>query len=173
MNNVTQLYPFLNESLMKGFVDIEVWEDIVGKRIYNHGKMVKYQGCIFRHMNRFEYLLVYDYDDYFNPMLPDRRDVHYYLNKFFAKSNIGTVHIPWHQMKCAPVEEKCKILQDGNLTSVLSGPHWYQRPDAKCAHRLKSALLLHSHSSQVLLSGYKNQQPVTNYPMLHTTGTQQ
>ena len=108
---------------MKGFVDIEIWEDIVGKRIYHHGKMIKYQDCIFRHMNRFEYLLVYDYDDYFNPMLPDHKDVHCYLNKFFAKSNIGTVRIPWHHMKCAPIEEECKNLQNGNLTSMLSGPH--------------------------------------------------
>ena len=154
MNNATQLYPFLNESLMKGFVDIEVWEDIVGKRIYYYGKIIKYQDCIFRHMNRFEYLFVYDYDDYFNPMLPDHKDVHYYLNKFFAKSNIGTVHMTWHQMKCAPIEEKCKTLQDGNLTSVLSGPQWYRRSEAKCAHRLKAVVFLHSHSSLVLLSGY-------------------
>ena len=154
MNNATQLYPFLNESLMNGFVDIEIWEDIVGKRIYYYGQIVKYQDCIFRHMNHFVYLLVYDYDDYFNPMLPDRRDVHYYLNKFFAKHNIGTVHIPWHQMKCSPIEEKCKTLQDGNLTNVLGGPRWYRRSQAKCAHRSKAALFLSVHSSQVLLSGY-------------------
>ena len=147
MNNATQLYPFLNESLMKGFVDIEIWEDIVGNKMY-------YYGQIFSHMNHFEYLLVYDYDDYFNPMLPDHKDIHNYLNKFFAMSNIGTVHIPWHQMKCAPTEEKCKTLQDGNLTSVLSGPDWYLRPEAKCAHRLKAVLFLSVHSSQVLLSGY-------------------
>ena len=99
-------------------------------------------------MNHFEYLLVYDYDDYFNPMLLDHRDVHYYLNKFFAKSNIGTVHMPWHQMKCAPIE--CKTLQDGNLTSVLSGPQWYRRSEAKCAHRLKAAVFLHIHSIAIV-----------------------
>ena len=154
MNNATQLYPFLNESFMKGFMDIEIWEAIVGNRMYYYRQIVKYQDCIFRHMNYFEYLLVYDYDDYFNPMLPDHKDVLYYLNKFFAMSNIGTVHIPWHQMKCAPIEEKCKTLQDGNLTSVLNGPDWYLCPEAKCAHRLKAVLFLSVHSSPVLLSGY-------------------
>ena len=55
---------------------------------------------------------------------------------------------------CTNIEEKCKTLQDGNLTSVLSGPDWYLRSEAKCAHILKAVLLLSVHSSQVLLSGY-------------------
>ena len=33
MNNATQLYPFLNESLMKGFVDIEIWEHCWKKKL--------------------------------------------------------------------------------------------------------------------------------------------
>ena len=152
--NSTTLYPFLKESLNNGFVQIETWNNIVGNhRMYYYGQMTKYQDCIFRHMNVFEYVLLYDYDDYFNPVIP-QKNIHFYMNEFFSKSNTGTVLMPWRQMNCRPTEEKCKTLIDGNLTSILSGYSITKRPEAKCAHRLNAVMFVSIHSSKKRLPGY-------------------
>ena len=155
LENSSGMYPFLDESLNNGFVNVEVWKNIAGnQRMYYYGQVTKYQDCIYRNINLFDYVLIYDYDDYFNPVIPNRKDIHYYTDKFFSKSSTGTVHIPWQQMKCRPIEEKCQTLQDGNLTSILSGYNSSMRSERKCAHRLNSVAFLAIHSSQVLLPSF-------------------
>ncbi len=154
LDNSSVLYPYLNESLNTGFLQVEVWNNTLDKRVYYYGQVTKYQDCIFRHINIFDYVLIYDYDDYFNPMISDQKDIHFYLKQFFSKSNTGSVLMPWRQMNCRPTEEKCKTLQDGNLTSILSGPGSTERSSAKCAHRVNALMFIMVHSYQKLLSGY-------------------
>lgn len=76
-----EIYPSLKEFLDSGFVKIEIWKDIVGERLFYHGQ--NYQDCIFRHMG---IGLLCDYDDFFIPLVPTHKDIHYYLDKFFWQS---------------------------------------------------------------------------------------
>ncbi len=156
MDNSTVLYHFLEESLSNGFAQVEAWNNVVGsKRMYYYGQITKYQDCIYRHINKFEYVLLLDYDDYFNPVIANQKNIHYYVDQYFSSSDVGTVMIPWRQMECRPREEKYKTLQDGNLTSILSGYNFSKRPESKCAHRVNAVLYTSIHNSQELLSGYR------------------
>lgn len=150
-----QTYPFFKQSLHTGFIRVEVWRDIVGKRIFYYSQIVKYQDCAFRYMGMFEYGLFYDYDDFFNPLLSDHKDIHYYLNILFIDSKIGTVRLPWKQMECGLTPEKVSKLQDGNLTRALSGSRSSWRDVDKCVHRLNAILFVSIHKMQSFLPHYR------------------
>ena len=154
IDSATMVYPFLNESLNNGFVQVDVWNDIIDGRAFYHGQVAKYQDCILRHINVFEYVLIYDADDYFNPRIPDQKDIHYYFDQYFSESSTATVLLPWRQMTCSPVSKKLETLQDGNLTSILSGYDYSYRADAKCAHRVSGLMFVAVHSQLRFLPGY-------------------
>ena len=155
MVNVTQTYPNLGRSLLNGFASVEAWKDIVGDRMYYYGQMTKYQDCLFRFMDTFEYGIFYDYDDFFNPMIPGLTNIHSYLEKFFRNEDVGSVFLPWVQMLCKPIKEKYEVLSDGNVTRALSGPNSTLRTQNKCIHRLKAQLFVEIHGVRSMLLGYK------------------
>lgn len=153
--NATEIYPFLNESLHNGFVKMEVWNDIVGERMFYHSQIVKYQDCLYRYLGVFEYGIFYDVDDFFNPMLPDHKDIHYYFNREFSKPKIGSIYFEWLQMLCGPDSKLHKTLSDGNVTSILSG-YELRHPtrNRKCAHRLNATVFVKIHRVERNLPGY-------------------
>lgn len=152
--NATEIYPYLKEALDSGIVEMETWNDITGNKYYYHGQIMKYQDCVYRYMNTFEYTLFFDYDDFLNPVIPGQSDVHYYFSKIFADDKTGSVYFPWKQMQCAPEPEALNSLSDGNLTSILSGNTSYWRTQSKCAHRLRAIDSVNIHNVQVLLPEY-------------------
>ena len=158
-DNATQVYPFLKESLETGFVQMHVWSDIVGKRIFYKSQLVKWHDCLYRYIGVFEFAFFIDMDDFLVPALPEHRDVHYYLNKYFADKHVSGLYFSWQQMQCKPVPEKIKTLPDGNLTRILSGSKAYWRINAKCAYRLNGVLLLMVHQAQISMPGYKTIRP--------------
>lgn len=148
-------YPVLNESLHNGFVQMDVWEDIVGERIFYHSQITKYQDCLYRYMGVYEFGIFYDVDDFFNPMLPDHKDIHYYMNREFANPKIGSVCFAWANMDCKPIPELHKALLDGNLTKTLQKMDHKFNSVAKCAHRLNAAVMVTIHDVERLLDEYK------------------
>ena len=60
----------------------------------------------------------------------------------------------WRNMKCRPEPDKLKTLQDGNLTSILSGYRYRTRIEWKCAYRVNAVLMLLVHYEQKMLPGY-------------------
>lgn len=148
-------YPFLNELLNNGFVQMEVWNDIVGSRMFYNGQIVKYQDCIYRYIGVYEYGLFIDVDDFFNPMLPNKKDIHYYFNEFFSSHKTGSVCFEWPQMQCAPSEKHYSALIGGNLTSILTGYETKTRPNRKCAHRLSATVLVKIHEVERSFPGYR------------------
>lgn len=151
--NATNIYPFLKESLDNGFARMEVWNHVVDRRNYNYGQMLKYQDCLYRYKGIYEYGIFGDFDDFFNPMLPDHKDIHFYMNEFFSSSKIATVCFDWRQLACKPLDELHKTLTDGNLTKILSGPYstWWSK---KCVHRLNGVKVIGIHGAEEFLKGY-------------------
>ena len=152
--NATLLYPFLKESLENGFVQMEVWNDIVGSRAFYHEQLEKYQDCLYRYIGVFEYGVFYDCDDFFVPRLPDQKDIHFYLDTYL-NNNVGSVQFKWEQLLCKPLPDLVKNLPDGNLTSILSGNKISQRNERKSAHRLNSLEYVYVHYAISRLPGYK------------------
>ena len=152
--NATVLYPYLKEAIDSGFVEMETWIDITGNRFYYHSKIVKYQDCLYRYMDTFEYAMYFDHDDFLNPVIPKQKDVHFYFDHLFAKEKMGTAFFRWRQMECAPIQKAMGNLPDGNLTSILSGNKTRWRNEKKCAHRLSALQYVSIHSGHKLLPGY-------------------
>ena len=153
--NATVIYPYIEEATNSGFLVMEEWKDIIGNRMYRKGQFLKYQDCAFRYVGVFEYGVFCDYDDFFTPLIPEHKDIHYYATKFFANSSLGTVRVPWQHYYCKPIEEIYKKLPDGNLTKSLSGYNSYQRGEYKCIHRLSALVFVNIHNANELLPGFK------------------
>lgn len=154
-DNATHAYSFFNESLSNGFVRMDIWNPLLFNRSTFHNQMLKYQDCIYRHIGIFEYALLYDFDDFFNPIIPNQNDIHFYFSKFFSKKTAGTVCIPWHQMECGTIASRVKDVPHGNLTSILGSDKSDVRGEKKCAHRLSAPLMVSIHKVQTLISGYR------------------
>ena len=151
---MTSVYPSFGAFLSNGFAQMEVWEDVVGTRIFYRGQILKYLDCLYRHRSSFKFGFFLDYDDYFVPILPDEKKVGFYFSKFFSADNVGSVCLPWLQMECAPIPELIRSAPHGNLTHVLSGYRARWRKEKKCAHRLDAVQLLAVHNVRKLLPGY-------------------
>lgn len=153
--NAVNIYPLLRKFLDSGFVRMEVWKDIVGSGMFYHGQIVKYHDCLYRYIGIFKYGLFIDVDDFFNPMLPHHKDIHYYFKKAFYNNKIGTVAFPWRKMMCKPNKEKVEKLRDGNLTSLVSGVEYQWMNEMKAAHSLYAVQILTIHGKEKLLPGYR------------------
>ena len=154
-SNATQLYPFLKEALETGFVQMYVWKNIANDRTFYKGQLVKWHDCIYRYIGVFEFAFFIDADDFLVPVLAEHKDVHFYLNKYFADSHWGGLDFNWRQMKCKPVLENIKTVSDGNLTSLLSSTDGYWRNEAKCAYRLNGVKNILVHFAHEYMPGFK------------------
>lgn len=154
-DNASQVYPFFKKSLSNGFVRMDIWNPLLYNRSTFHNQMLKYQDCVYRHIGLFEYGLLYDYDDFFNPIVPGQKDIHYYFSRFFSNGIAGTVCVPWHQMKCGPIEQLVRDAPDGNLTSILGDGQSSVRGEKKCAYRLSAPLMVSIHKVQTLIQDYE------------------
>ena len=153
--NATVIYPYIEEAIKSGFLVMDVWKDILGKRSFYRSQFLKYQDCAFRYVGVFEYGVFCDYDDFFTPLIPEHKDIHYYARKFFTRNNTGTVRVPWQQYRCKPIEEIYKKLPDGNLTKSLSGYKSFRRDETKAIHRLFALDWVNIHDSNEVLPGFK------------------
>ena len=151
----TSLYPYLKEAIETGFVEMETWQDITDDRFYYHAQLVKYNDCLYRYKDEYEYAFFLDYDDFFNPVTPTHKDAIYHLEKFFANKQTGAVYFGWLQMECTPVEKKMKDLADGNLTAILSGYKVRWRSETKMAARLYAVEQVAIHLVKSFLPGYR------------------
>lgn len=154
--NATRNYPFLVEALDSGFVKMDVWENVIDDRYFYKDQLVKYQDCLYRYMGVFEYGFFLDFDDYFNPSLTQHKDIHFYLDKYFEKKNIGSVNFAWHHMSCKPSPELLDNLTDGNISSILSGNESYWRAETKTCYRLNACQFIHVHFAVAFLPGFHN-----------------
>lgn len=84
-------YPLLNELIQNGTVQLDIWNNVVGKRMYNYGQILKYQDCLYHYMGVFEFGAFHDVDEVFNLAFPGHKDIHYYFNDAFSESNTETV----------------------------------------------------------------------------------
>ena len=154
--NLSKVYPFLGESMRKGFVQIDYWNNVVGTRMYNRGQMLKYQNCIYRYMGMFDFGMFSDIDDFFNPMIPQHRHIHYYLNDAFSNKTVGTACLNWKTFPCQYRSKEHLEIPGGNVTAVISTEGSYWRTEPKCAHRLNATLLVYVHSVHTSLPGYSH-----------------
>lgn len=146
-------YPFLAESLMNGFVKIQVWKEYLKEdQIFYHSQSLVYQDCLMQYKHKFEYVMMIDYDDFFIPVISKKTDIHYYIDKFFTAST-GSVRLPWIQYHCKPMNYTSLV--DGNVTSILSGQDLNKRLESKSIHRSDAVEIVSIHRAYKTKPGHR------------------
>ena len=147
------LYPFLTESIANGFVEVEIWKQYLkDDEIFYYSQSLIYQDCVMRYQSSFEYAAMVDYDDFFVPVVSNKKDIHYYVNHFFDK-RIGSIKLPWIELPCAV--RNYSFLVDGNVTQTFSGHDFrIKRTEHKSIHRLSAVEIVSIHQAYRIIPGY-------------------
>lgn len=155
MSFVTDIehYPFLTESLANGFVKLEVWKQYLkDSEIFYHSQSLIYQDCVMQYQSSFEFAVMIDYDDFFIPVVPNERDIHYYVNRAFDK-NTASIKLPWIELPCAVRNHS--FLVDGNITQTFSRHDVrIKRTENKSIHRLDAVDIISIHQAYKVVPGY-------------------
>ena len=168
-------YPLLSKLIENGTVQLDIWNNIVGKRMFYYGQILKYQDCLYRYRGVYEYGLFHDVDEVFNPALPGHKDIHYYFDNAFSVNNIGTVGLfrmfydiddffspmisghfrdPYSEINIGTLcfhwtkkDMKCEeVLSNNYLTRIVDVFGDKWMSEKKCAHRLSGTTLIDIHN---------------------------
>ena len=153
--NATHDYPFLKEALDSGFAKMEVWRNPLGKKVFWHNEILKYQDCIMRYLGVYQYAFMLDFDDFFNPVLPDHRDMKYYVNRFFkGRPKQATVYVKWLAYCTYP--DMSRVPPNGNLTAAITDYTRTHRASSgyKGLHRVDGVLYVGIHNSFTRVQGF-------------------
>lgn len=150
-------YQFLRESLANDFVEVEVWKQYLkNNEIFYYSQSLIYQDCVMRYQSSFEYAMMVDYDDFFIPVVANKKDIHYYVNRVFDE-NTASIKLPWIELPCAV--RNYTFLVDGNVTQTFSrGDIRIKRTENKCIHRLNAVDIISIHQAYKIMPGYVNGQ---------------
>ena len=153
--NATIDYPFLKEALDSGFAKMEVWRNPLGKRVFWHSELIKYQNCMLQYLGVFQYAFMLDFDDFFNPLLPDHKGMHYYVNEFYKdRPKLTTGYVKW--LNYCDTPDLSQVPPNGNLTATLKD---YSKTSkissgSKALHRIDGVLYVGIHNSFTQVKGY-------------------
>ena len=151
--NMTLAYPFLAESLTNGFVKIHVWKSYLQeKEIFYYSQSLFYQDCVIRYRHLFEYAMMIDYDDYFIPVISNKKNIHYYLKLLFSSKDTASARLPWIEYHCQILNNAIPV--DGNITNSLSGKNLSKRLESKSIHKLSAVDTVSIHRAYTTLPGY-------------------
>lgn len=153
--NATLDYPFLKEALDSGFAKMEEWRSPLGNRVFWYSQLIKYQTCLLQFLGVFQYAFMLDSDDFFVPLIPDRRDLHYYTTKVFTKEpKLATGRVRWLNYCNSP--NLTRVQNNGNLTAALTDYSKIQKSTSgyKALHRIDGVLYVGIHTSFTRVKGY-------------------
>ncbi len=64
-------------------------------QIYYHSELINHHDCLYRYREVFEFAFFLDTDDFFIPRLPNKTNVHDYVNQFFREDNQVSAEFVW------------------------------------------------------------------------------
>lgn len=150
----TQRYPFLKEALATGFAHMEVWNNYIGDRIYYYSHAIKCQDCVMQNTGIYDYVFIRDTDEFFIPMIPGYRDIHYYLPRLFSDDLTGSARLKWRSFMCKLNPSLYKSLPDGNVTNALTNKTARWTTNFKTIHRLRGTDIVGVHTAFRRLPNY-------------------
>ena len=153
-DNATTIYPLLAEGLKNGFVVMEVWSKSIDT-IFYHSQLVKIEDCVMRYRGLFDYAFVLDYDDFITPLIPEHKDIHYYVKEMFPDHSIGSAALQWVDLRGVLDLVSFSQLKDVNVTKTLKSVRSIAIPAGKSAYRLSAILMPSVHIARLLLPSYK------------------
>ena len=136
----------LEQAVREGFVSIEIWQEWLNdSEIYYHSESLAYEDCIYRFHGIYDYAFVLDTDDFFVPMNPSEKKLHYYADKWCSDS--ASCAFSWieYYPDCGLKGEPGT---DGNVTAVLNSSVHLERKVGKSLHRLSLVMDIGIHQAE-------------------------
>ena len=125
---------YLQQALKEGFVTVDVWQKwFSDSEMYHHSQALAYADCIYRYRGTYDYAFMLDTDDFFVPMNPGEKKLHYYVDKWCKES--ASCAFSWNEYfpDCGLKGEPGI---DGNVTRMLNSSVHTKRKFAKSLHKL-------------------------------------
>ncbi len=134
--------------VQEGFVRLEYRKTYFNsKQVYYHSQVLNYHDCLYRYQEIYEFAFFLDTDDFFIPRLPNKTNLHYYLNFFLPNDNLASAEFGWRRYypDCG-LTQPLSNLKDGNVTHVLRVKEYWNIPVTKFACRPTSTIVIGIHS---------------------------
>ena len=165
--------------IQEGFVKVENRKTYFNtSQIYYHSQLLNYNDCLYRHQEVFEYAFFLDNDDFFIPRLPNKTNIHHYINQFFPKDNQASVEFKWRKYYPAAdcgLTQPLSSLKDGNVTRLLKVKEFWAATEAKfvCRPTLTTMVGIHTTGRELerttTVRALINVAYVINAPILSNT----
>ena len=155
--------PILSNYIQTGYVKVMLWEEHLDKtQVYYYSQIFKYLDCLYRYQNLYRYLIVCDYDEFFNPV-GTIRDVHSFAKLVFereevfwssllGKKKLGSVKLPEKVYYC-PVNESV-FPSDGNITKHYD-TNQFLIGQGKSIHLVSAVMELDAHRGDYFFFPYQ------------------
>ena len=129
---------YLRQAVREGFVTVDEWHQWFNdSEIYYHSQTLAYADCIYRYRGTYDYAFILDTDDFFVPMDPGEKKLHYYVNRWCKES--ASCAFSWieYYPDCGLKGEPGI---DGNMTKVLNSTVHVERKVGKSLHKLSMVM---------------------------------
>ena len=141
--------------IQEGFLKVENRKTYFNtSQIYYHSELINHHDCLYRYREVFEFAFFLDTDDFFIPRLPNKTNVHDYVNQFFCEDNQVSAEFVW--LKYFPdcgLTQPLSNLKDGNITSLLKVKEFWKSPEPKFVCRPTLTTSIGIHSTTGILGG--------------------
>ena len=123
--------------------------------IFYYSQSLKIEDCVMRYRGVFDYAFVLDYDDFITPLIPEQKDIHYYIKEMFPDHSIGSAALQWVEQLGVLDLVAFSQLKDGNITKTLKSIRSTKVAVGKSAYKISAILMSSVHASRLLLPSYK------------------
>ena len=140
---------YLRQAVREGFVTVDEWQQWFNdSEIYYHSQTLAYADCIYRYRGTYDYAFILDTDDFFVPMNPGQKRLHYYVNKWCKDS--ASCAFSWieYYPDCGLKGEPGS---DGNMTKVLNSTVHVDRDVGKSLHKLSVVMDTGVHQAESVI----------------------
>ena len=144
---------YIIDTVAEGFLSVDVWVTRLRNNveIQYHSQMLAYHDCIYRFQGVYDYMLFADQDDFFIPLVPGQKTLHYYIDNWCYK---GSCLFKWieYYPDCGMKPES---RADGNITMLLTSSVHKAVPFDKCLHRLSTTIEIGIHDPREMIAGHE------------------
>ena len=128
---------------------VDVWQKwFSDSEIYYHSQTLAYVDCIYRYRGTYDYAFMLDTDDFFVPMNPEEKKLHYYVDKWCKES--ASCAFSWIEYfpDCGLKDEPGI---DGNVTRMLNSSVHTKHNIAKSLHKLSVVMDAGVHLAETVV----------------------
>ena len=154
-NGILEGDDFIRDALKEGFISFSFWHMWLNTdKVFYHAQMLAHEDCIYRFQGTYDYAFLVDSDDYFIPLIPERKTLDFYVELY---CRFGACIFQWLEYFPDCGQDWSKLGRHGNVTNTLLSDTFNRRfGTGKTIYRLTAVLDAGTHIPQQLLQGYKH-----------------